>query len=169
MQDSRCWKMEIWWCWPFYNNNDDDDGVTRVHEINYEKFLINNTNRYCEIKKLETSLVVKWLRLCYRLLCPWDSPGKNTGVGCHALLQGIFPTQASNLGLPHRSLICYHLSQQESWEETLRGLIKVEQLGIQTQVFWALHSMVPGSSPGGSRVIWSGDGVGEERLIYLEI
>ena len=29
-------------------------------------------------------------------LCPWDSPGKNTGVGCHALLQGIFPTQGSN-------------------------------------------------------------------------
>ena len=27
-----------------------------------------------------------------KLLCPWDSPGKNTGVGCHALLQGIFPT-----------------------------------------------------------------------------
>ena len=27
-----------------------------------------------------------------RLLCPWDSPGKNTGVGGHALLQGIFPT-----------------------------------------------------------------------------
>ena len=26
-------------------------------------------------------------------LCPWDSPGKNTGVGCHALLQGIFTTQ----------------------------------------------------------------------------
>ena len=34
-----------------------------------------------------------------RLLCPWDSPGKNTGVGCHALLQGIFPTQRSNLCL----------------------------------------------------------------------
>ena len=30
-----------------------------------------------------------------------DSPGKNTGIGCHALLQGIFPTQGSNLGLPH--------------------------------------------------------------------
>ena len=28
-----------------------------------------------------------------RLLCPWDSPDKNTGVGCHALLQGIFPTR----------------------------------------------------------------------------
>ena len=34
-----------------------------------------------------------------RLFCPWDSPGKSTGVGCHALLQGIFWTQASNLHL----------------------------------------------------------------------
>ena len=31
-----------------------------------------------------------------RLLCPWDFPAKNTGVGCHFLLQGIFPTQLSN-------------------------------------------------------------------------
>ena len=36
-----------------------------------------------------------------RLLCPWDSPGKNTGVGCHALLQGIFPSQGLNPGLQH--------------------------------------------------------------------
>ena len=38
------------------------------------------------------------------LLCPWDSPGRNTGVGCHALLQGtlIFSTQGSNPGLLHR-------------------------------------------------------------------
>ena len=33
-----------------------------------------------------------------RLLCPWDFPGKNTGVGCHFLLQGIFPTLGLN---PH--------------------------------------------------------------------
>ena len=33
------------------------------------------------------------------LLCPWDSPGKNTGVGCHVLLQRIFPTQGSNPSL----------------------------------------------------------------------
>ena len=31
-----------------------------------------------------------------RLLCPWDSSGKNTGIGCHAFLQGTFPTQESN-------------------------------------------------------------------------
>ena len=37
-----------------------------------------------------------------RLLCPLNSPGKSTGVGCHALLQGIFPTQGLNPGLPHR-------------------------------------------------------------------
>ena len=36
-----------------------------------------------------------------RLLCSWDSPGKSTGVGCHALLQGIFPTQGLNLCLLH--------------------------------------------------------------------
>ena len=36
-----------------------------------------------------------------RLLCPWNSPGKNTGVGCHFLLQGIFLTQESNPHLPH--------------------------------------------------------------------
>ena len=36
-----------------------------------------------------------------RLLCPWDSPGKNPGVGCHFLLQGIFLTQGWNLRLLH--------------------------------------------------------------------
>ena len=59
-----------------------------------------------------------------RLLCPWDSPGKNTGVGCHSLLQGIIPTQGSNLDLPHWRLILYHLSHQEShkrkrWEQRI--------------------------------------------------
>ena len=43
-----------------------------------------------------------------RLLCPWDSPSKNTGVGCHFFLQGIFPTQGSNLRfLPGRQIL-YH-------------------------------------------------------------
>ena len=43
-----------------------------------------------------------------------DSPGKNTGVSCHALLQGIFPTQGSNPGLLHCRWILYHLSHQGS-------------------------------------------------------
>ena len=36
-----------------------------------------------------------------RLLCPRGSPGKNTGVGCQVLLQGIFPTQGPDLSFPH--------------------------------------------------------------------
>ena len=44
-----------------------------------------------------------------RRLRPWDSPGKSTGAGCHSFLQGIFPTQGSNPGLPH-----YHLSTRGS-------------------------------------------------------
>ena len=42
-----------------------------------------------------------------RLLCPWDFPGKDTGVGCHFLLQGIFPTQGSNPCLLNcRQILC---------------------------------------------------------------
>ena len=43
-----------------------------------------------------------------------DSPGKNTGVGCHIPLQGIFSTQGSNPGLPHCRRILYWLSHQGS-------------------------------------------------------
>ena len=49
-----------------------------------------------------------------RLLCPWNSPGKNTGVGCPALYQGIFLTQGSNPGLLHCRQILHHLSNHGS-------------------------------------------------------
>ena len=49
-----------------------------------------------------------------RLLCPQDSPSKNTGVGCHALLQGIFLTQGLNLHLLHCRQILYHWATGES-------------------------------------------------------
>ena len=42
--------------------------------------------------------VTLWTVAC-KHLCPWESPGKNTGVGCHALLQGIFPTGVSYVSL----------------------------------------------------------------------
>ena len=47
-------------------------------------------------------------------LCPWDLPGENTGVGRGALLQGIFPTQGSNPGLPRCRRILYCLNRQGS-------------------------------------------------------
>ena len=49
-----------------------------------------------------------------RLLCPWNSPGKNTGAGSHSLPEGIFPTQGSNPGLHQCKQIFYHLSHQRS-------------------------------------------------------
>ena len=49
-----------------------------------------------------------------RLLCPWNSPGKNTGAGCHFLLQVVFPTQGCNPGLLHCKQILYCLSHQGS-------------------------------------------------------
>ena len=66
------------------------------------------------LKQLCSSLLCFVTQLC-QILCDLmdcslpgssvlgDSPGKNTGVGCHALLQGIFPTQGSNPDLPHGS------------------------------------------------------------------
>ena len=57
----------------------------------------------------------------YRLFYPWDSPGKNTGVGFHSLLQGIFLIQGLNRSLLHYRQILYHLSQPGSpyCEETI--------------------------------------------------
>ena len=54
----------------------------------------------CLITSVESWLCATlWKRSPARLLCPWDSPGKNTGMGSHLLLQGIFLTQGSNLCL----------------------------------------------------------------------
>lgn len=47
-------------------------------------------------------------------LCPWDSPGKNTGMGGHSLLRGIFLSQGLNPGLLRCGQILYSLSRQRS-------------------------------------------------------
>ena len=47
-------------------------------------------------------------------LCPWNSPGQNTGVGSLSLVQGIFPIQGSNPGLPHCWQILHQLSLKGS-------------------------------------------------------
>ena len=74
-----------------------------------------------------------------RLLCPWNSPGKNTGVGSHSLLQGIFLIQGSNLGLLPCRQILYHLSHQGSpasndWSvQGYKDLINLPQFRISLQ------------------------------------
>ena len=51
-----------------------------------------------------------------RLLCPWDSPGKNKGVGCHALLQGIFLTQDCSPLLMSLALAGRSFTIRATWE-----------------------------------------------------
>ena len=55
-----------------------------------------------------------------RLLSTWNSADKNTGVGCHSLLQGIFPTQGLNSGLQLYSQILYHCA---TWEAPTQVII----------------------------------------------
>ena len=53
-----------------------------------------------------------WVTSLWLSFCPWNSPGQNTGVSSHSLLQEIFPTQGLNPVLPHYRQILYHLSHQ---------------------------------------------------------
>ena len=66
-------------------------------------------------------------------LSSWDFLGKKTGVGCHFLLQGIFPNQGSNSGLPHCRQTLYRLSHQGipcwSWDPTTSLLFLESLLG----------------------------------------
>ena len=56
--------------------------------------------KWSEVRLLSSVqlLMTPWTVTC---LCPWNFPGKSTGVSCHFLLHGTFLTQGSNLGLPH--------------------------------------------------------------------
>ena len=57
--------------------------------------------RVCKVASVVTPTLCDLMEEPTKLLCPWDSPGKNIRVGCHALLQGIFPTQGWHLYLLH--------------------------------------------------------------------
>ena len=64
--------------------------------------------------KVKVKITQSCPTLCDPMDCPWNSPGQNTGVGSHSLLQGIFPTQGSNSGLLHYRQILYQLSHKGS-------------------------------------------------------
>ena len=64
------------------------------------------------------SVLLDSLRL-HGLYSSWNSPGQNIGVGNHSLLQGIFPTQGSNQGIPHCRQMPYQLSHRGSLGDNL--------------------------------------------------
>ena len=109
----RCDKME----WPHPRTPDMENNRWEEHLEKHSKCdehmtpsLGSTANHQCTLCS-----VTQWCpTLCDPMdcsLCPWNSPGKNTGVGCHSLLQGIFPTQGLNPDLLHCRQILYCLSQ----------------------------------------------------------
>ena len=84
-----------------------------------------------------------------------DSPGKNTGVGSHFLLQGIFPTQGSSPGLLHCRWSLYHLSHQGSPKYFI---VKVKSLS-RVRLFatpWTVTYHAPPSMGFSRQEYWSG-------------
>ena len=75
-----------------------------------------------------------------------DSPSKNTRVDCHALLQGIFPTQELNPSLPHCRQILYHLSHREAQGSRLQlENLMPFSLPLSHTHMWALHTALAAS------------------------
>ena len=73
-----------------------------------------------------------------RLPCPWDSPGKNTGVGCHAFLQGIFLIQGSNPYLLYLPALAGRLfTTITTWEAPLERKWKNEWLSPEMTETWS--------------------------------
>ena len=107
-----------------------------------------------------------------------DSPGKNIGVNCHALLQGIFSTQGSNPGLPHYRQILYQLSHQGS-PRTLEWVAYPFSWGIfltQESNQGLLHYMdsLPAELPGKPQLfictkIFYSHNLGSFCLLFLQI
>jgi len=70
----------------------------------------------------------------HRLYSPCNSPGQNTGVGSHSLLQGIFPTQGLNPGLPHWRWICIT-------RESKRKFTYISKIFLNQQLFFKAFNM----------------------------
>ena len=102
---------------------------TRIHSWGYTFCVLRLTAQSC-------------LTLCDPVDCSLpgsfvhgDSPGKNTRVGCHALLQGFLPTQGSNPGLSHCRQILYHVSHQGSPLDFLKKHLRFRNSPLLQQSF----------------------------------
>ena len=87
--------------------------------IQWPEFAEGITTNSLKVKLL--TVEYSCLTLCDPIDCslyPWNTPGKNTGMSCHSLLQGIYLTQRSNPGLMHCRQILYHPSHWGRPENT---------------------------------------------------
>ena len=83
-------------------------GRDKKHQVLFHPLL-----KWSESGLVMSDSVMPWTMKPARLLCLWNFPGKNTGVGCHSLLQGFFPSQGSKLGLLHCEQILYCMGHKE--------------------------------------------------------
>ena len=109
-------------------------------------------SRCCRLKSASRSVVSDCLRRQglqpIRLLCPWDSPGENTGVGSHSLLQGIFPTQGLNPGL----LCCRQMLYRLSYKGSPRlGGCRFQWMDGHLSTWWYPPTPCTWSAHGGSQ------------------
>ena len=94
--------------------------------------------------------VTPWTVAC-QLLCPGNSPGNNTAMGSHSLLQRIFLTQGLNLGLLHCRQILYHLSHNLSISKhSIKFLFEMKYFIF----WWDLTSLFLESYTNGERLNW---------------
>ena len=70
--------------------------------------------------------------------CPWNSPGQNTGVGSLSLLQGIFPTQGLNPGLPHCKQILHQLNKGKPKNTGMGSLTLLQRIFLTQESNWGL-------------------------------
>ena len=107
----RVMELVLWWAFPM-NVTGYEIWLKVEFSVFYPNFLLFPYSLSCQ-KVMFDSLRPHGLWPA-RHLCPWNSPGQNTGVDSCSLLQGIFPTQGSNPGLPYCRQILYRLSHQRS-------------------------------------------------------
>ena len=106
------------------------------------------------VAKLCLTLVTTWT-VANQAPLPWNFPGKNTGVGCHFLLQGILPTQGLNPGLPHCGQILYHWATREVPNPELQSylchwfflwiwrIVLLQMSAIHTSILYILFPSLP--------------------------
>ena len=113
---SELWKIDQW-SLRRMGGKDKKAFLTFHHMLEYSQLTMlwkKNNNVVIVSSESENCSVISDSLRPHRLYSPWNSLGQNTGVGSLSLLQGIFPTQGSNPGLPHCRWILHQLSHKRS-------------------------------------------------------
>ena len=116
---------QVFFCNNFVHNLQNEEATKVSFSGWMDKWLVYPGNRIMCVQMCSaTSVMAHFLRpyglYPARFLSPWGSLGKSTGVGCHALLQGIFPTQELNPGLLHYRWILYCWVTRETQQDNIQ-------------------------------------------------